>query len=90
MSGLPTRAQILRNALRDLERANLALSDARDWLNSDWQPIGSPLTDEQAEARTTTRRAIEKARREIEPADYALRGYLRAAAIADAGAEGPS
>lgn len=28
------------------------MSAARDWLNSDWWPQGTPLTDDAADART--------------------------------------
>lgn len=72
MSGLPTRDEMIRNALADLERASSALSDARDWLNSDWRPVGSSLTDEQADARTATRDAIAACKKHIVPATDAL------------------
>ncbi|ULE31138.1 hypothetical protein [Mycobacterium sp. IDR2000157661] len=50
---LPTRTAIFVNALAALDSARTALSDARDWLASDWTPVGSALTPEAAEARRT-------------------------------------
>jgi hypothetical protein len=55
MSDLPTRATLFNDCLAPLGNARTSLSEVRDWLNSDWQPIGSPLT---AEARQSALRAI--------------------------------
>jgi hypothetical protein len=73
---LPTRDEMIRNALVSLEQARGALSDARDWLASDWRPIGSELTTAQADARTTTRQVVGRCKDEIDTATDALRQAL--------------
>ncbi|MGI5179542.1 hypothetical protein ACQEVZ_24745 [Dactylosporangium sp. CA-152071] len=55
---LPTPDEMLAHAETDLDRAARALTDAADWLRSDWTPVGSPLTAEQARRRTAMRAAI--------------------------------
>ncbi len=50
-SELPTWDEIENHALRHLHAARNEMSEVRDWLNSDWRPLGSPLTTEQAGAR---------------------------------------
>ncbi|WP_094287400.1 hypothetical protein [Mycobacterium lehmannii] len=50
---LPSRTDIFVNALAALDSARRSLSDARDWLASDWSPVGSALTPEAAQARGT-------------------------------------
>lgn len=69
---LPTRDEMIRNALASLQEARRALSNARDWLASDWRPLGSELTPAQADARTTTRRVIGVCKDEIDTATDAL------------------
>jgi hypothetical protein len=49
---LPTPDEMLASAERELTNALRALGDAADWLRSDWRPIGSPLTAEQAARRS--------------------------------------
>lgn len=73
---LPTREEMLAHALVSLEQAREALSDARDWLASDWRPVGSALTSEQAEARSTTRQVVGRCKGEIDTAADALRRAL--------------
>lgn len=51
MTELPTRAQMFANCLSPLDTARGSLSEVRDWLRSDWQPIGASLTPEAGEAR---------------------------------------
>lgn len=63
--GLPTAAEMLANANAELDKAYRALGDAADWLRSDWHPIGSSLTDEQADARTRMQDAIGEAKAAI-------------------------
>ena len=46
------------NAERLMTIAYGTLGDAQEALNSDWQPYGSALTDDQAQRRTVMRRAI--------------------------------
>lgn len=63
--GLPTREQMLTEADAALSRAYVALSDAADWLRSDWTPVGTPLTAKQATRRERMRTAIAKAKKVI-------------------------
>lgn len=65
MSTLPTADEMLDNAELELNRAYVALSDADDWLNSDWRPAGTTLTAEQARRRRIIRRAITAAKSAI-------------------------
>lgn len=65
---LPTRAGIFGHTLTTLNQADVWLDDALAWLSSDWQPVGSELTDRQAEARHEIRKAIAAAAVQIEAA----------------------
>ena len=65
MTELPTRAGIFVNTREALNRADSALSDARDWLRSDWVPVGSELTPAAAAARTSILQAIAEAKGRI-------------------------
>ena len=65
MTELPTRAAIFANTRDALDRANSALSDAGDWLKSDWTPVGSELTPAAAAARTSIFQAIAEAKGRI-------------------------
>jgi len=62
---LPTPDQMLAAADRELDNAYRALSDAADWLRSDWRPIGSCLTDRQATRRTQIHKAVTAAKTAI-------------------------
>ena len=68
MSQLPTAAEMLQRAETEVNRAYRALSDAADWLRSDWRPLGSPLTDAQAARRRAVFTAIETAKTAINQA----------------------
>jgi hypothetical protein len=59
---------MLQQAETELDRAYRALSDAADWLRSDWRPVGSPLTDAQAARRSAIFTAIETAKAAINQA----------------------
>lgn len=63
---LPTADQILDHAEQALRKASSALSDARDWLQSDWEPPSTALTEDQADRRTRLRAATAKAKAAIE------------------------
>ncbi|WP_280184500.1 MULTISPECIES: hypothetical protein [Nocardia] len=41
--GLPSQREMFTKALAALETARWGLSDARDWLQSDWAPVGTTL-----------------------------------------------
>lgn len=62
---LPTRDEMIRNAVTDIDKAYAALGDAADWLRSDWQPVGSSLTDAQAKTRDRLQKAIADAKAAI-------------------------
>lgn len=62
---LPTRDQMIANALDQLRQAFDALNASADWLRSDWQPLGSALTQEQSDLRQRMTKAITAAKREI-------------------------
>lgn len=65
MTQLPTRGQMIANAAAELDKAELALDAALDWLRSDWTPVGSALTTEQAKARARMQREIATAKRAL-------------------------
>lgn len=64
-TGLPTKDEMFGNAVERLDMAYHALGDAADWLRSDWRPVGSELSDEQAEARIRMQRKINDAKAAI-------------------------
>jgi hypothetical protein len=65
MSALPTAEQMFAAAEKEIDVAYRALGDAADWLRSDWRPIGSPLTNEQAKRRMRMIEQIGKAKTAI-------------------------
>lgn len=65
MTALPTREQMFANADACLTRALSSLTDAADWLRSDWTPVGSSLTDAQGDRRTRMFDAIATAKAAI-------------------------
>jgi hypothetical protein len=72
---LPTREQIFTNTLTELDAAYRALGNAQDWLRSDWQPVGSSLTNAQGDARSAMQDAIAKAKAAVNKAkDAGYRG----------------
>jgi hypothetical protein len=72
---LPTRAEIFIKALAELDTAYRVLGDAQDWLRSDWQPVGSSLTNEQGKARSAMQDAIAAAKNAVNQAkDAGYRG----------------
>jgi len=71
-SELPTRAEIKAGALRHLDAARQEMSEIRDWLNSDWRPLGVPLTDSQAQARSEALRSVGEVKNLIDQAKDVL------------------
>jgi cell division protein FtsL len=67
-SELPTWAEIEGHALRHLHSARNEMSEVRDWLNSDWRPLGSPLTSSAADARSEVLRIAGQAKDLIDQA----------------------
>lgn len=61
-SHLPTVEEILSRAAEELDQGRHHVSEAASWLRSDWQPLGSPLTSEQAGRRDRMWKAIEAAK----------------------------
>lgn len=72
MTSLPTQEQIWTNAADAAQRAANALSDVRDWLQSDWSDTKT-LTDEAANARIAARGRLEDLKAEI----YQIEAKLR-------------
>jgi len=55
---LPTWLEMRDRALSHLSAARGEMSEVRDWLNSDWRPLGSPLTGADANARREVLRIV--------------------------------
>lgn len=75
---LPTQADMFTNALDALDAARTSLGDARDWLNSDWKPVGSELTDAGATARREVVRRLSQIKSEIDGMKQLLGEAIRA------------
>lgn len=71
---LPTWPEIKIHAVRHLHTARTEMSEVRDWLNSDWHPLGTPLTDADAAARREVLRITGEVKRLIDQAKDALGG----------------
>lgn len=71
---LPTWPEIKRGAVSDLDAARNAMSDVRDWLNTDWRPLGSPLTKAEAEARNEVMKIVGQVKDLIDQAKGMLHG----------------
>lgn len=71
-AGLPTWQVIVNASLTHLDQARSELSSVRDWLASDWSPVGSSLTIEAGEARREVQRLVGEAKAKIDEA----KGYL--------------
>ncbi|MBL1079479.1 hypothetical protein JK358_34245 [Nocardia sp. 2] len=71
-ANLPTQADIFLKALESVNAARNSLSEARDWLNSDWSPVGSALPGQAGPARTTARQRIAVSKGQIDEAKAAL------------------
>ncbi len=69
---LPTQQGMFRQALEELDRGRSSLSGARDWLRSDWAPVGSSLPDVAADARIEALEKIGKAKSIIDEAKSEL------------------
>jgi hypothetical protein len=69
---LPTWQGMFESALGALDTSRSALSDAADWLRSDWRPLGSPLPDEAGAARRDVMERISRLKGEIDQAKNAL------------------
>jgi hypothetical protein len=65
VTGLPSADEMLLQANAKLGEAYAALGDAADWLRSDWAPVGSALTSDQARRRAAMRQAITAAKNAI-------------------------
>lgn len=71
---LPTRQEIKDRALSHLRNARNEMSEVRDWLNSDWRPLGAPLSDAQADARRAVLKITADVKRLIDQAKGILQG----------------
>lgn len=65
---LPTAEQMLFNAATELKRASIAAEECLAWLRSDWRPVGTPLTDEQAARKQLMQVAVVAIKRAVEAA----------------------
>lgn len=66
MTELPSREQMFANCAAAVNRASRELSEARDWLRSDWSPAGSSLTSTAGNARLSVLTGIAESKRLIE------------------------
>jgi len=73
-SNLPTWEEIERHALRHLDAARGEMSEVRDWLQSDWRPVGTPLTSAAASARSEVLRIVGEVKDLIDQAKGAIYG----------------
>lgn len=73
-SELPTWAEIEAHALRHLDAARNEMTEVRDWLRSDWRPLGSPLPDADTAARSEVLRIASEVKRLIDQAKDVLHG----------------
>lgn len=72
--GLPTWGEVKAHALSHLDAARNEMSEVRDWLRSDWRPLGSPLPDADAAARGEVLRISSEVKRLIDQAKDVLGG----------------
>lgn len=72
MMNLPTQQGMFLKALENIDMSRSSLSDARDWLRSDWEPVGLPLPQGAAEARIATLEKIVEAKAAIDEAKAEL------------------
>jgi hypothetical protein len=73
---LPTRAEVFRSALRELDHAYDSLNDSRGALRAEWAPLGAPLPAEATKARGEAIRQIVAAEDAINAARAALAAGL--------------
>jgi hypothetical protein len=71
---LPTWGKMRDHALHHLDAARGEMSEVRDWLNSDWRPLGSPLSDAAAAARSEVLRITGEVKNLIDQAKDILHG----------------
>jgi hypothetical protein len=71
---LPTWDEIKDHALRHLDASRNEMSEVRDWLRSDWRPIGTPLSAADARARTEVLRIAGEVKDLIDQAKSVIYG----------------
>jgi hypothetical protein len=69
---LPTYAEIEKRALEHLDAARNEMSEVRDWLRSDWRPLGSPRPGGAADACNEVMDIIGQVKTLIDQAKTAL------------------
>lgn len=77
MTQLPTYNEILDHAYDDIHRARGGLSDARDWLASDWKSGSNPTDREPYQARQRARALIAEAKGLLDQAKNELHNARR-------------
>lgn len=65
---LPTWTEIVDKTLASLDVSRAGLSEARDWLASDWRPLDSAISEEAADARVQLHKLISQAKSLIDEA----------------------
>lgn len=77
-SELPTWAQIEDHVLFHLDEARNQMSEVRDWLKSDWRPLGSPPPAGTGSTRVEVLRIVGEVKNLIDQAkDTIYRGVRR-------------
>jgi hypothetical protein len=76
MPNLPTVPELLGRTLDELDNARNALAEAAAWMRSDWEPVGSPLTGDQAAARSAVFDEVEASKAAIDRAKAAIHRAL--------------
>lgn len=72
MSKLPTVDEMFANALRELDKARNAMSEARDWVKSDTRPLGARRTTAQVQAERAVLDAVGEVKNLIDTAKGAI------------------
>lgn len=67
-SHLPTASEMLTRAAEELDLALRHAEECLAWLRSDWRPVGSALTREQADSRQRMRQAAVAVKQAVEAA----------------------
>lgn len=69
---LPTRQDLFKFAAAELETANDRTTAAEEHLQSEWRPIGSPLSERQTEVRAQVKELLLEIRGRMDHADQLL------------------
>lgn len=70
---LPTKHDLFLHARAGLAEARAAATGAATWLHSDWRPVGTELTDVEADARDEALRVCGLIKTLVDDANKAIR-----------------